>query len=167
MFAKDLETLLAKDAIRQVLVNYCRGMDRMDDALSRATWHPGGRAFYEGIFDGTGDEFCAWVIEFHRGLLSTSHEVSNVNIVIDGDRASSEAYVEVNLLGLENGKHVLRTGHGRYLDSWSKRNGRWAVDHRHYVSDFGYSREVEGRLGPAKRSPEDASYRVLQGLAPA
>ena len=163
--AKDLETLLAKDAIHQVLKDYCRGMDRMDDELSRATWHPGGKAFYEGIFDGTGDEFCTWVIEFHRGLVMTSHEIANCTIQVDGDRAASETYVEVNLLREENGKHVMSTGHGRYLDAWSERNGRWAIDRRHYVNHFSISREVQARIGPAKRNLDDASYGLLKSAA--
>lgn len=25
---------------------------------------------------------------------------------------------------------------GRYQDRWSKRNGRWAIDHRQYIFDF-------------------------------
>jgi hypothetical protein len=68
----DAAELRAKAAIREVLENYCRSMDRIDVPLSRATWHPGGRAYYENIFDGTGEEFCGWVAGFHRGFLSTS-----------------------------------------------------------------------------------------------
>ena len=160
-----LETLLAKDAIHQTLKNYCRGMDRIDDALSRATWHPGGRAFYEGIFDGSGDEFCAWVADYHRGLVSTSHEIANCTIVVDGERATSETYVEVNLLREENGKHILTVGHGRYLDAWSKRDGRWAIDRRHFVNGFSYTSAIDPRLGPARRDPGDASYALFDGAA--
>jgi hypothetical protein len=134
----DAAMLSAKAAIREVLANYCRGMDRIDDPLSRATWHPGGRAYYEGIFDGTGEEFCDWVPGFHRGFLSTSHEIQNCLIVVKGDRAASETYVEYNLL----------RGEGE----------------RHFVASFRYEREVTARLGPARRDESDASYGLLSSL---
>lgn len=99
----------------------------------RSETHPGGRAYYEGIFDGTGEEFCDWVPSFHRGFLSTSHEIQNCLVVVQGDRAASETYVEFNLLRAEGERHILVIGHGRYLDKWSQRDGRWAIDDRHFV----------------------------------
>jgi SnoaL-like domain len=156
--------LSAKAAIREVLENYCRAMDRIDVPLSRATWHPGGRAYYEGIFDGTGEEFCDWEPSFHRGFLSTSHEIRNCLVVVQADRAASETYVEFNLLRAEGERHILVTGHGRYLDKWSQRDGGWAIDDRHFVLSFRYEREVTARLGPARRDESDASYGVLSSL---
>jgi hypothetical protein len=163
----DAAVLSAQAAIREVLLNYCRGMDRIDVPLTRATWHPGGRAYYEGAegaFKGSGEEFCDHAAGYHRGLLSTSHAIQNCLIVVKGDRAASETYVEFNLLRAEGQRHILRTGHGRYLDKWSQRDGRWAVDDRHFVVSFFYEREVTARLGPARRDESDASYGVLSSL---
>ena len=39
-----VEELLAKQAIREVIYRYCRGLDRMDRALALSCWHPGGTA---------------------------------------------------------------------------------------------------------------------------
>jgi hypothetical protein len=160
----DVAVLSAKAAIREVLENYCRAMDRIDIPLSRATWHPGGRAYYEGIFDGTCEEFCDFVPGFHRGFLSTSHAIQNCLIVVEGDRAASETYVEYNLLRAKGERHILATGLGRYLDKWSQRDGRWAIDDRHFVISFRYEREVTARLGPARRDNLDPSYSVLSSL---
>ena len=85
-------------------------------------------------------------------------------IVVKGDRAASETYVEFNFLRAEGQNHILRTGHGRYLDKWSQRDGRWAIDDRHFVISFFYEREVTARLGPARRDESDASYGVLSSL---
>ena len=49
----ELETLVAKQAIRDALSRYCRGLDRMDKAMAYAVWHPDGTADYQGIFEGT------------------------------------------------------------------------------------------------------------------
>jgi hypothetical protein len=89
----DAAVLSAQAAIRDVLVNYCRGMDRIDVPLTKATWHPGGRAYYEGAGgarDCTGDVFCDWAADFHRRHLSTAHAIENCLIVVKGDRAVSE-----------------------------------------------------------------------------
>jgi hypothetical protein len=142
-------------------------MDRIDVPLTKATWHPGGRAYYEGAGgarDCTGEEFCDWAADFHRRHLSTAHAIQNCLIVVNGDRAVSETYVEANLLRAEGQRHMLFTVHGRYLDKWSRRDGRWAIDDRHYVSSFHYEREVTAQLGPARRDESDASYGVLSSL---
>ncbi|WIW89509.1 nuclear transport factor 2 family protein [Sphingobium sp. V4] len=158
--SNDIAVLLAKDAIGQRLRDYCRGMDRIDDDLARALWHPGGEALYEGIFEGTGEGFCEWVAEFHRGLVVTSHEIFNVSIRVAGQVATSETYVEVNLMRREGDKHILTTSHGRYLDRWSERGGRWAVDRRRYVRSFSIVREVDVVLGTSQPNRDDASYDI-------
>ena len=51
----------------------------------------------------------------------------------------------------------------RYIDRWSRREGRWALDHRLTVRDFDEIREVvpmkEHEIGRRDRS--DPSYGVL------
>ena len=43
-------------------------------------------------------------------------------------------------------------------------DGRWAIDRRHYIGHFGITREVQARLGPSKRSRDDASYTIMASL---
>ena len=88
-----LQSLLDRDAIRDVLSRYCRGLDRMDRPLADTVWHPEGTALYEGIFEGTGAGFLDWVWEAHANMDRHSHQITNVLIELDGDRATSEAYV--------------------------------------------------------------------------
>ena len=95
-----LQSLLDRDAIRDVLSRYCRGLDRMDRPLADTVWHPEGTALYEGIFEGTGAGFLDWVWEAHANMDRHSHQITNVLIELDGDRATSEAYVTVVLLSL-------------------------------------------------------------------
>ena len=88
-----LQSLLDRDAIRDVLSRYCRGLDRMDRPLADTVWHPGGTALYDGIFEGTGAGFLDWVWEAHANMDRHSHQITNVLVELDGDRATSEAYV--------------------------------------------------------------------------
>ncbi|HPG27475.1 MAG TPA: nuclear transport factor 2 family protein, partial [Myxococcota bacterium] len=92
-----LRALLDQQAIRDVLSRYCRGLDRMDKEMAYAVWHDGGTAFYDGIFEGTGRGFVDWVWTAHEAMERHSHQITNVLIELDGDRASSESYVTVVL----------------------------------------------------------------------
>ena len=54
---------------------------------------------------------------------------------------------------------------GRYIDSWSKRDGRWGIDHRIAIRDFDDMRTVTPMSDDARsrRDREDPSYSVLKG----
>lgn len=150
-------------AIADQLASYARAMDRIDRGLGYQVWHPDGTADYGPMFTGTGREFVDWVCETHQRMVAHAHRLSNILVELDGDRAASEAYVHATLRFEEEG--ALRQGSvfGRYLDRWSRRNGRWAIDHRVYVQDFDDVRDV-GRLlvgGWGRRDREDPSYAVL------
>ena len=54
----------------------------------------------------------------------------------------------------------------RYIDTWSKRDGRWAIDRRDCVVDFSAVSEVTA-LGHDERSERDGSdpsYGVLKEI---
>ena len=127
----EVETLLAKQAITEALFSYCHGLDRFNREQANI-WHPGGTADYGDIFQGTGEGFLDWVWPAHRTFERTSHQVTNMLIEVDGDRATSETYVTVCLRGAD----ADITNRGRYSDSWSLRDGRWAIDARTYTDDI-------------------------------
>ncbi|MBA6413725.1 nuclear transport factor 2 family protein [Parahaliea sp. F7430] len=152
-------------AIRQVLARYCRGLDRMDKAMAYAVWHEGGTANYYDIFQGSGRGFVDWVWEAHAEMERHSHQIAQSVIDLDGDTACSETYVTVALWTNpdEQGEQQEIIGRGRYLDMWSRREGRWAIDHREHVLDMqtvqplrrGYVSDV------SQRDSTDPSYKVL------
>jgi hypothetical protein len=131
-----LVQLEAKQAITEALYRYCRGLDRMDRALAALTWHTGGTADYTGMFTGTGEEFLDWVWVQHQALERHSHQITNILIEVDGNRAASEAYVTVALRARDGDQRTDIISRGRYLDRWSWRDGRWAIDHRIHVEDL-------------------------------
>jgi hypothetical protein len=161
-----LQELSDKQAITEVIYRYCRGLDRMDAEMVRAVWHQGGTADYGAdMFRGTGDEFVAWVWAAHAGMERHSHQITNILIELDGDSAASESYVTVALRTKpEAGKATQIEARGRYVDRWSQRDGRWAIDHRHFVTDLTTMQETPP-LDPAtdesRRDRTDPSYEVL------
>ena len=129
--ADALDELLAKQAITEQLFSYCHGLDRFNRDQANI-WHEGGTADYEGIFQGTGDGFLDWVWPVHEGCDRTSHQVTNMLIAVDGERATSETYVTATLAMGDN----VVVARGRYIDAWSRRDGRWGVDSRRYEDDI-------------------------------
>ena len=139
-----LETLLAKQAITEVLYRYCHAVDRIDPELGSEIWHADGLARYEGIFDGTGQDFMSFVLESHRQADATSHQLTNVLIELEGDHATSESYVHACVRAGGNDIIV----RGRYSDTWSCRAGRWRIDERRYRHDIVQVLPVADQLPP-------------------
>lgn len=163
--------LAAKQAITEQLHRYCRGLDRMDRAMAEAVWHPGGTADYGAtMFQGTGSGFLDWVWAAHEGFARHSHMVSNalIDVDLDAGTAVSECYVEVWLRTRPHDGVVNDLlGRGRYVDRWSEREGRWAIDHRIYVDDLQRMETspatsmTDGSTATGRRDPTDPSAAVL------
>ena len=165
MADSELRNLLDDRAIRDVLSRYCRGLDRMDKAMARSVWWEDGTADYDGIFEGTGHGFVDWVWEAHEAMDRHSHQITNVLIELDGERAASEAYVTVVLWTRadEDGQQLEIVGRGRYLDRWERRDGAWAIAHRVHLLDMhSVFPLTSGDVSPsATRDEKDRSFEFL------
>lgn len=151
--------MLAKQEIRDQLSRYCHALDRMDKPMARAVWHDDGTAHYIDMFEGTGRGFVDWVWEQHAAMECHSHQISNVLVRVDGERARSEAYVTVQLWlrADAEGKRAQITARSRYLDRWSFREGRWAIDHRVHVLDMQSARTLAASEQAGPQSSRDAT----------
>jgi len=162
-----INDLLAAREIERQLFNYCRGLDRMDEDLARAVWHTDGTAHYYDMYEGSADGFIAWVWEAHAAMERHSHQLSNPLIEVDGKSARSECYVTVALWTLADAQGAQQEiiGRGRYLDRWSCRDGRWAIDHREHVLDMQTISRLEkgGVSAQSRRDKQDASYGLFDG----
>lgn len=155
-----------KQAITEQLYRYCRSVDRLDVALGYSVFHEDSTADY-GVsgFQGSGrgaiDSICA----AHGHLKAHTHQVTNILIELDEDRAASEAYFTATLRGAREGKPFQIHVCGRYIDSWSRRDGHWAIDHRNAVIDFDSMSDVTPLYDHqwARRDAQDPSYAVLKG----
>ena len=159
--------LLAKQEITERLNDYCRAMDRIDDALGYTVFHSDAQADYGKIFKGTGHGFIDWVHQAHAGMIATNHKISNVSIRVDGDSAASETYVTMH--GLTNGEGdglVQMSSIGRYLDRWEKRDGAWRISRRRYVNTMDEARPVGPLMYPTEgaRDLSDPSYDLLGAI---
>ena len=154
-----------REAITDQIYRYCRAMDRIDHALGYAVWHEDGTADYgPDIFQGTGRGFVDHVCAQHAGTLGHSHQMSNIIIEIDGDKAASESAVMATLRIERDDRQMQIMVWSRYVDRWSKRGGRWAIDHRIAINDFDEIREVTPMRDTTRgtRDRFDPSYEVLK-----
>lgn len=161
-----LREVADRQAITDQLYRYCRAMDRIDNELGYTIWHEDGTADYGAeVFQGSGRGFIDHVSVQHASILQHSHQVTNIIIELDGDRAGSEAYVTARLRIERDGKLLQMVVISRYLDTWSRRDGRWAIDHRHTVMEMDEVAEVTPmkRHDTARRDRSDPSYSVLKG----
>jgi hypothetical protein len=162
---KTIHEIADRQAITEQLYRYCRSMDRRDIALGHSVFHEDSTADYgPGSWVGSGRGFIDHVAELHaRDFDAHSHQITNVIINLDGDRASSESYVTVALRYTEDGQPKLFRVWARYLDKWSRRDGHWAIDNRLLIIDVDELRDVAPRSASYRgaRGPTDPSYAVL------
>ncbi|MCB2079565.1 MAG: nuclear transport factor 2 family protein [Novosphingobium sp.] len=151
-------------AIMDKLYRYCRSVDRLDVQVGHTVFHEDSTADF-GSYKGTGRGWIDYVCEEHKRFLHHSHQVTNTIIEIDGDTAGSESYVFATLQRQDGDKIMQHEFWARYVDTWSRRNGDWAIDTRHCVVDYGVLREVEVLGGDPRSSRDnsDPSYSVLKG----
>ncbi|HTJ64605.1 MAG TPA: nuclear transport factor 2 family protein [Alphaproteobacteria bacterium] len=155
--------LLAKQAITEQLYRYCRSMDRMDNDLGRSVFHADATADYGGMYRGTGYGFIDFVYGAHAGMLAHHHQLGNILIAVDGNRAYSESYVTVTFRRRgENGALLGMSSCGRYLDRWEKRADRWAIVDRLYLHLTDESYPVADSQFPTTgaRDRTDPSYEL-------
>ena len=174
----DVETLLAKQAIRKTMQNYCRGIDRLDREIFTSVFHPDATVDYEGMNTCTAEEITDIFMENHRGWAFHSHQITNSTIKLKGARAVSETYVTAVIRSYPDpsGHSVDMHYRGRYLDRWSKRDGRWAIDHRHLITDIlseydvvdQFAGELPDRADTstqlARRDRDDPVYELFASL---
>jgi hypothetical protein len=88
----EIQALLDERAIRDVVLRYCRGIDRMDRDLVRSCYHADAVDSH-GSFTGTVDEFLDWVWRVLGRYTSTMHLVGNLLVERNGDgHARVETY---------------------------------------------------------------------------
>jgi hypothetical protein len=159
--SQELQVLLDKQAITEVLYNYARSMDRLDRELGYSVFWPEATAdYHEQMYVGSGHGFVDMVMEAHLGFLSHSHQFSNILITVDGEQATSETYGDVTLRRQdESGGFIDVRSLGRYADRWQKRDGEWRILDRKYLHDFDETNPSGGDYQTTgRRDRSDPSY---------
>jgi hypothetical protein len=167
----DFQAELAdREAIRDCLMRYSRGIDRRDPELLRGVYWPG--AVDEHLdFVGTGEDFIDYVIPALSRMDQTMHLLGNILIDIQGDEASVETYFQAfHRLRLDGEERRDFEAAGRYVDRFAKRDDEWRIARRVVIIDWfraypdsaDWSNGVLGnRTEPGGHKPDDRSYALL------
>jgi hypothetical protein len=122
--------------IRQVVLRYCRGIDRMDRELVRSCYHPDATDSH-GTFSGGVEEFLTWVWRILDRYTLTMHYVANQLVEAHGaDRARCESYgMAVHRTDGGEARGNLTTGF-RFVDDFERRGGEWRIMRRMATTEW-------------------------------
>lgn len=153
----ELRDILDKQAIYEVVLQYCRGIDRLDLELVRGAYHPDGIDHHTG-FDGSVGDYLDWVAPKLARLGGTMHTVGNHLVELHGNHAISECYLTASHWGAPDAHPAFSfTTGARYVDLMERRDGKWAITERWAVREW--TRSDAGRLqqpeGPGPRGSRD------------
>ena len=161
----DMQNILDRAAITDVLHRYCRGIDRLDYDLVNGVYWPEAVDDH-GIYKGPGKDFAAFVLpmlgEHYR---ATMHTLGQSFIEIKGTHANSETYFVAYHVGARDGKNFIETAGGRYVDVFEKRGDAWRIRDRVVVIEWMQLQEdvkempmSSASFVPARRDRTDIAY---------
>jgi hypothetical protein len=169
----DLREIADRLAIHQVLMRYCRGVDRGDPELLASVYHEGAKDRHGPfVIDDPRTQFAELVVPRLDALSTVAqHHVTNYIIELHGDTAAVESYfLAYQPTKLEDGREIKSAMGGRYLDRFERRDGRWAIADRTVVVDWSRA-DVPGDPWPAAehyaaggRREGDLSHALFAGL---
>jgi len=121
-----LRAMVDRDDIRQVILRYCRGMDRLDLDLIRSCYFDDAIDDH-GRFVGKAEDFIQWATTATAHFPMQQHAVLNHVCDLDGDDAYTETYYICSNINSAP-PHILSLG--RYIDHFQRREGEWRIANR-------------------------------------
>jgi len=161
-----VQALLDKQAITEVLQRYSRTLDWLDDAGQASCFWPDAHIDY-GFFTGSAADFIPVVMQIERASQRRWHFLSTPSIALhSADRASVESYgLATGIREQEDGSWSGGLYGGRYLDEFEKRatdsGAEWRIARRKYIMDWKLPLEDQ----PSNEPNPDFPLPVLQIIA--
>lgn len=161
--SQSIAALVDKEAIRRLIFIYCRAVDRRDRPLGHSIWHAGATADYGSFYRGPGPGVIDAICVCHPYLVDPTHQVGNVLIELNGDRAASGSPRDRDDAD-GTGRRGTADRYPRALSRPLWCYERWGLTHREVITDS-YTIQTVRHHGAfearAYAPPEDPSYRFL------
>lgn len=168
---KALDELLDKQAITELVHAYCNAADRHDHIKMRSLYHEDAIDDHGSFFKGLAMDFIDKLPEIQAPMLILHHNVTTLNITLDGDYAEGEVYIiAFHQIDGKDGPVDLLIG-GRYFDKYEKREGLWKFSHRAVDADWArladpsevnLDNPIIAGAHIGKPGPQDPSYAVYR-----
>ncbi|PNP95806.1 hypothetical protein A8G00_23610 [Sphingobium sp. SA916] len=137
--------------IQHRIYQYCHGVDRMDFAMVRQTYHSDAYDNH-GAYQGGVDGLIDWMEKRHPSIELCLHLICNVYIeIIDDNEALCESYA---ICWQRVGREAWAFGSSgdegedegvlefstvfRYVDQFTRRDGVWRIQNRTVVNELGF-----------------------------
>jgi hypothetical protein len=167
-----LQGLLDREAIRDLVLSYSRGVDRHDFAFLRTLYTADAiEDDHGGNFSGTADAYVDWLEEVMGRVRASQHQVFNHTIMLEGAyRAQGEVYLAGRTrLAQEDGSEEDLTHGLRYLDHYRKVGTKWLFARRTIIVDWleaaptqwAPERDDTRNAQFGTTGADDPSYRIL------
>jgi ketosteroid isomerase-like protein len=152
-----IQHIVDKDAIRDLVLLYSRAVDRKDAALLRDLYTADATDSHGDSFDGPADAYCDFIERNLPHMPYSGHHVCNHLISVEGDEGCGEVYaLAYHLIPDGAGGQVEDFMAVRYIDNYRREtDGRWRFAKRVVTYDFrSVARSAAaGRSGRAKPIP--------------
>lgn len=135
--SRQVAELMDREAIRECMNRYCRGIDRQDEAALRGAYWPDATDRH-GPYQGSATGFIDWALKKLAADSERSiHNITNMSITLAGTQAGVETY----FLALQRDRDPQGVARevflaGRYVDRFEKRGGEWRIAARTVVYDW-------------------------------
>ncbi|TFG96082.1 MAG: nuclear transport factor 2 family protein [Myxococcales bacterium] len=167
---ESVAALVAKHEIEEVVLRYCRGIDRMDRELVRSCYHPDASDEH-GSFHGGVDAFLDWVMKLLARYETTMHFIGNVLVELAGDAAVAESYGVAWHRSPDPRPQWNPVTGFRTLDRFERRDDAvWRIARRVAVPEWSRVDDPKARWVPppglrvGRRDRSDALYELLDDL---
>ena len=149
----EVQALLDKQAINEVIARYSRTLDWLDDTGQESCYWPDATVDY-GFFKGTAADFLPVVMKIERASQRRWHFLGGVQIKLLSDSAAAcESYGMASGVRDVDGVWTGNLYGGRYLDEFEKRDGEWRISKRQYIMDWSMPMGVQNDGTPDPAFP--------------
>lgn len=129
-----LRELIDKQDIHDVMMRYCRAVDRIDLDLLKSCYWPDAIDDH-GPFKGSAVELFEVIDAMGAAFGMSQHLICNEYVEIEGDRACCESYFLMPASIDRAGPRVWILG-GRYIDIFERRADEWRIHDRTVTFDW-------------------------------
>jgi hypothetical protein len=170
----NIDEVSARAEIHDVLLRYCRGLDRVDMSLVRGAFHDDAWIdFPESLHIGGVEGFVGFLAAEMPRFERTTHFLGNSLIDFDGPHvAHVETYLNADHQGSDrhHWKGEMVKLWARYLDRFERRDGVWRIARRRMVVDWMFKYPSAGWFDDhpdasvSRRDGSDPALRATAGF---
>jgi ketosteroid isomerase-like protein len=165
MNAATLQELVDKDAIRELVLCYSRGVDRKDATLLRDLYTQDATDTHGDSYDGGKEGYVDFLERSFPYMKYSGHHVCNHLVAVHGDHGEGEVYALAwHVFPDGQGGHVEDFMAVRYVDCYRRcSDGRWRFSKRVVTYDFRTRRPAaEDAIRGLPPLDQDPSFTVLK-----